>query len=277
MENEEKATNKERREDLNVDERLTAFYGPPLPEQPLPAESWMRLQSQLSQRSFPAKRLMRRLLHRRYRRPFGHALPTLLEDTFEALVYDARLPYKQFPARIVSYALKSRRYTPAVRVSSIGRRKIKLKLPLQPLEPAELEVVLATGLARLLCMRKKSNTLRYLLLTGIEPVAFLILLVWWLHGLPLYILLIAIMILAFIGLGVGWSMLVFKRGIAMQADVLMVQWIGRSRACSGLHLLAGRTRTARRDGWSEPTLEERIAHVCGTRVSVERGDLTMVR
>lgn len=278
MENERQSMHEGQREETNVDERLTAFYGPPLPEQPLSAEAWMRLQSKLSMRRFAGRQLMRHFLRHRYRYVERHGhIPSFVEDAFAALVYEARLPQKRFPSQLLSCSLKTRRRTPVVRVSSIGRHRIKLLLPLRPLEPPELDVLLATGLARFYCMSSPANTVKRLILLGIEPVAILVCVVFWLRGLPHQFLPIAITLLILVGLGVAGSLQVIKRRIAMQADVLMVRWIGRSRACEGLHLLAGRARTARRSYWGEPTLEERIARVCGTRVTVEHERLTMVR
>lgn len=277
MENERQSMHKEQGEEPNVDERLAAFYGPSLPEQPLSAEAWMRLQAQLSTRSFPAKRLVQHLLRYRYRRTYSDRLPSIIEHTFASLVYEARLPQQRFSSRILRYSLKRQRRVPIVRTSLIGRGKIKLVLPLQPPEPPELDVLLATGLARLRCMQEPTNLVRYLLLLSIEPLALLIFLIFWLRGLSLPFLPIAIMLLLLMGLGVIWSLHLLKRSIAMRADLLMVQWIGRSRACEGLHLLAGRSSTPRRSHWGEPTLEERIARVCGTRVTVEHERLTMVR
>lgn len=274
MENEQQSMHQGQREETNVDGRLAAFYGPPMPEQPLSTEAWIRLQSQLSRHHFAGRRPM---LRRRYRRVYQKSLPSFLEDAFTSLLYEAHLSQSRFPSRILRYSLKAQRRTPVVRASSIGGPRIKLTLPLQPLEPPELDVLLATGLARLHCMSRPAYALKRLILSGVEPVALLILLVFWLHGLSFQFLLIAIVLLVLVGLGVVGSLQVIKRSIAMQADVLLVQWIGRSRACEGLHLLAGRARTARRSYWGEPTLEERITRVCGTRVPVEHERLTMVR
>ena len=274
MENEWQSMHEGQREETNVEGRLAAFYGLPLPEQPLSTEAWMRLQSKLSTRRFAGRRPV---LRRRYRRVYRKSLPTFLEDAFTSLLYETNLPQSRFPSRILRYSLKAQRRTPVVRASSLGGHRIKLILPLRPLGPPELDVLLATGLARLHCMSRPAYALKRLVLLGIEPVAILILIVFWLRGPSLPFLPIAITLLVLIGLGVVGSLQVVKRSIAMQADVLMVQWIGRSRTCEGLHLLAGRARTARRSYWGEPTLEERIARVCGTRVTVEHERLTMVR
>jgi hypothetical protein len=65
--------------------------------------------------------------------------------------------------------------------------------------------------------------------------------------------------------------------MAMQADSLMVQWLGRGRACEGLHALADRTSTPSHSRWGELSLTERIARVCGTQVRIEDERLTLVR
>src|SRR5260370_839628 len=67
------------------------------------------------------------------------------------------------------------------------------------------------------------------------------------------------------------------RRSAFKADVLVVQWLGRSRACQGLHALANRDRSRRRSRWGEPSLAERIDRVCGTQVTSEANRLTLVR
>jgi len=57
----------------------------------------------------------------------------------------------------------------------------------------------------------------------------------------------------------------------------VVQGLGRSRACQGLHALGGHTGSRRRGRWGEPSLLERIDRVCGTQVAVETERLTLVR
>lgn len=67
------------------------------------------------------------------------------------------------------------------------------------------------------------------------------------------------------------------RKLAFRADSLIVLWIGRERACQGLHALAARTSRSSQRAWGEPSLVERIHRVCGTRVAVEEERLTLVR
>jgi len=65
--------------------------------------------------------------------------------------------------------------------------------------------------------------------------------------------------------------------MAFRADILMVRWLGRSRACQGLQALADRSGTSARKQWSEPALTERIERVCGIQVPIENERLTLVR
>jgi hypothetical protein len=67
------------------------------------------------------------------------------------------------------------------------------------------------------------------------------------------------------------------RNMAFRADVLIVLWLGRGRACQGLHALAAHKRGSMHKLWSEPTLAERIERVCGVQIAVEQERLTLVR
>ena len=278
MANEEKSPQKER----NLDERLADFYGPALHDQPLSTLAWTRLQSRLSTRNSLKSRLKHWLRRRRYRYAEQGNVPAFIEHAFSAIVYDARLPQSAYTSALLHCSFKARLQVPTVRIASWGRRNIKLMLPLQQeraVDPPELDVLLATGLARFYRMRQSRYTLKWLLLLSIEPLALLGLLLFWLYNHSVNMLPIAITIGILIGVGIGWGSYVLKRSIALHADRLLVQWIGRSRACAGLHLLAGRSNNAatKRTGWGEPTLRERIARVCGTSVTVEDERLTLVR
>jgi hypothetical protein len=60
----------------------------------------------------------------------------------------------------------------------------------------------------------------------------------------------------------------------------MVQWLGRGRACQGLHALASRSQHSRvrsQKRWGEVSLVERINRVCGIQIPVEHERLTLVR
>lgn len=278
MSNEEQSPQTER----NLDERLADFYGPALREQPLSTAAWTRLQSRLSTPHSLKPWLRHWLRRRHYRHVEQVNVPSFIEHAFSAIVHDARLPQLAYTPALLHCSFKARLQVPTVRVAPLGRQNIKLMLPVQQervVEPPELDVLLATGLARLHCMRQSKYVLKWLLLLSIEPLALLLLLLFWMYDLSLQVLPIAIVLLALLGAGIGWCGYAFKRSIAFHADLLVVQWIGRSRACQGLHLLAGRSNNAatKRTGWGEPTLRERIARICGTAVMVEDDRLTLVR
>ena len=71
----------------------------------------------------------------------------------------------------------------------------------------------------------------------------------------------------------AWSRQRQARCLAFRADTLMVRWLGRGPACSGLHALAQRSRALRRSRWGEPSLDARIERVCGTGVEERREPL----
>jgi hypothetical protein len=141
------------------------------------------------------------------------------------------------------------------------------------MEQPLLDVLLATGMTRLLYARKMSYMLGTLLLLCLALLAAVACLMLWLQDrIPLPAFLIAI------GLWTLMGVVQHMRGrrLALRADDLMVQWLGRTRACQGLHMLAAHSHRAR-PGWQEPSLAERIARVCGTRVEAEEEHLTLVR
>ncbi len=264
----------------NLDKRLSAYYGPELQEQPLPESSWLRVRTHLGpQRSSKRQRLWRwHTIHRLRLRPRGRRvhrrpIPANIRDAFSRLVYETRQAH---PVPSLRCSFTSRRRAPAVRVSPIDGRNIRLILPLNgawPLEPSELDVLLATGMARRLYMRKPAFLLLQLLQVSVVLFAGVALILFGTHRASILPLLIAI------GLCIVISGLrhVQGRRLAFQADDRVVQWLGRSRACQGLHALAGRTGSRRRGRWGEPSLLERIDRVCGTQVTAETERLTLVR
>src|SRR2546423_8209626 len=143
---------KEESERQSLDDRLQAYYGPALQEQQLPSSSWLHLRAQLGSQRSPRCHFRRRWRFHRYRR--RRTTPTFIQDAFSRVIYDARLP---FAPSILSCSFRSRVQVPLVRVYLLGKRKIRLILPSnapQLIEQSELDVLLATGLARYLCMRK---------------------------------------------------------------------------------------------------------------------------
>jgi len=275
--NEWDAVEKEERERQSMDDRLRAYYGPALQEQPLPSSSWLRLRSQLGSQRSPRRHFRRqwRWNMSRFRGP--RTTPGFIQDAFSRITYEAHLPYA---SSILSCSFKFGERVPLVRVFLLSRRKIRLILPsdaAHSVELAELDVLLATGLARYLCMRKPVYAASRLLLRSLIPLAGVTLLLPWLHVLSYYIFPIAIIVCFVLCAVALWLLHKQARSMAIQADDLMVQWLGRGRACEGLHALADRTRTPSRSRWGELSLAERIARVCGTRVRIEHERLTLVR
>ena len=253
----------------NLDERLSAYYGPPLAEQPLPASSWQQLQMQLGSQKRPKLALP----HIRRWPGRSRTVPAYIHEAFFRVGYSTRVP---LTGSTLLCTFKARLASPAVRVSPFSRGKIRLILPLEAVLSREqplLEVLLASGIARLHYARKRVYMLNSLLSMGLALLAGITLILLWLRHLPLVGLLIAMMLWTLTGV------LVHVRGrrLALQADELMVQWLGRTRACQGLHMLVDRNRRASLGRWGEPSLSERIARVCGTRVPVVDERLTLVR
>jgi hypothetical protein len=257
-------------EALDLEERLTAYYGPQLREQPLSQTSWQNLRLRLGSQEDAGRR--DRFIWCLPRKRSRAYVPTSIQDTFARIAYEARVPSRPSMLRC---SLKPHVREPAVRGSWVGRRKIRLILPLNAvaaMEQAELDVLLATGLARSIGARKPIYTLGRLLLSGVVLIASIALILSWMHhvalvGFPLAIALCAMVV---------WLLQMQARSIAFHADTLMVLWLGRGHVCSGLHTLADHSRTPRRRRWGEPSLMERIERVCGTRVETRDNQLTLV-
>ena len=275
--NEWDSVEKEERERQSLDERLRAYYGPALQEQPLPSSSWLRLRSRLGSQRSARRQFGRRW---RWRRPGfrGRRIaPAFIQNAFARITNEAHLHYAP---SILSCSFQSGVRVPLVRVFPLGRHKLRLILPSEiarSVESAELDVLLAGGLARYLCMRKPAYAASRLLLSSLIPLACVIVLLPWLHVLPSYMLPIAIILCLVLCAVALWSLHKQRRGMGVQADSLMVQWLGRGRACEGLHALADRTSTPSHSRWGELSLMERIARVCGTQVRIEDERLTLVR
>jgi hypothetical protein len=170
---------------------------------------------------------------------------------------------------MLRYRLTPRLHEPAVRGSWLGRQTVQLTLPLgaaTSMGRDELDVLLATGLARSTCARKPLSLLTRFLLAGMLLLAGVLFSVFWMQHLPL----VGTPVALALWVVVVWRWYVQARAIAFRADTLMVRWLGRGPACSGLHTLAKRSRAPRRRRWGEPSLVERIERVCGTGVERRR-------
>lgn len=261
----------DRGEKVDLERRLTAYYGPALPEQPLSQTSWERLRSQL-RGGHPLKRQF----HLSKKRSQA-AVPIHIQETFARIAYQASVVY--IPARL-HCTFKSKAHIPVVHISPLDRRNMKLVLPSMmrgTMSQAELDVLLATGLARYVCMRRSRYALVGLLLLIIALLVGVATVMFSTGTLRDMIILIAIVLGALLCLALlGWSNRA-RRRLAFRADELMVTWLGRGYVCQGLHALANSLHASRHQGWGEPSLDERIERVCGTRVRVEDPRLTMVR
>jgi hypothetical protein len=255
-------------EQPELDERLAAYYGPVLHEQPLSSASWQRLRSQLVTPHSLRHRYRLRLRGRRHRgRSF---VPAYVQETFSRISYEARVSY---PQSLLQCSLNPRVHAPVVRVSTLGRHKIKLVLPSAAegaIGQTGLDVLVATGLARYLWTRKPEYVIARVLLAVILLASIASLVFWKQNhlvlGFPIVTMLCVSLLLHMQG-----------RRLAFRADSLIVLWLGRERACRGLHALAACTPRSSRQAWGEPSLVERIHRVCGTRVAVEDERLTLVR
>jgi hypothetical protein len=253
-----------------MEQRLRAYYGPQLREQPLAQASWQRLRLQLGTQEGARRR--RRLRWHLSRKRSQAYVPPFLQEAFARIVNEAGVPATQATLRC---STGPRIHEPAVRSSWLGRRTIRLLLPINTLltiGQAELDVLLATGLARCAGVRKPAYRLGRFLLAGLLLAACAALVLLWLHHLPLVGWLVAVLLCA----AVAWLWRIQARSLAFLADRLIVHWLGRSLVCSGLHALADRSRRPGRRRWSEPSLTERIERVCGTRVETRSNQLTLV-
>lgn len=257
------------KEQLNLEERLAAYYGPQLREQPLSSASWQRLRSQLGPQHPPKHRRMLRVPRRWFRS--DHADPAYIRETFSRIMHEARV---SFPQSLLQCSFNARVRVPYVRLSALGRPKIKLILP--PVAETligqpELDVLVATGLARYLYACNPTHIVVRVLIAIALLLASVASILFLTQGLLIAILPIAILPCALCLLHMQERMLAFR------ADALVVRWLGRARTCQGLHALADRSRSPRRRKWGEPSLAERIERVCGTYVAVEDERLTLVR
>ncbi len=266
------------REPLDVEQRLAAYYGPPLPEQPLSQAAWQNLRLQLAAPDRTGRtgrtgrrRHMRMRLHLPRKR-FHSGVPIFIQDAFTRVSNQARVSTTPSMLRC---SLKPRLREPRVHVSWFGKLNLRLLLPVNAvmtMESAELDVLLATGLARAIIARKPSYRTGRLLLIGIVLIACIALTLLWMRRLSLVGLPIAVALCA----SVVCLLHLQARSLAFYADTLIVRWLGRERTCRGLHALADRSRTPRHRRWSEPSLAERIERVCGLRVEAKENQLTLV-
>ena len=270
------ANDKQNNHTNDLDTRLRAYYGPPMPEQPLSSEAWNTLSQQLSPRH-------RTRLHRGRRWHGLHGLrrnmtsrtPSIIQDSLDRVMQEARWRQHVPP---LNCSISGKISEPSLRVTStlvLGRPALRVILPVDApisMQNIEMDVLLASGLARSLLMnRLMEHMLRYvlaclLLLGGLLVVYGL------LHKqlYPEFPIAVALCICILFVRGYQRRRQVFR------ADVIIVYWLSRSRVCEGLHRLANRSNKPKRWQLGEPSLEERIKRVCGTQVMSRNRDLTLV-
>src|SRR5579875_3041580 len=250
-----------------VDERLTAFYGPPRPPQQLPLDSWQVVQHRLSRQDARIPFL--------FWRPSSRPAPSSIQVAFRQIVrevYGAVITNRGLPMLYVRFKMHLRE--PGVHVSLL-RNNLLLILPSAPNiieDRAALDVLLTVGLARYLLTRKWRYRWIYLLMLFLllADGTTLVLANLYQQWMTLLITLIATVSLVPM---LYWH----QRRRALQADMLAVRWLGRSRMCRGLHKLADYSHVPCRCCWSEPSLAERIERVCGPRVETCDERVTMAR
>ena len=263
----------------DLDSRLAAYYGPELREQSLPESTWRKLRSSLdSPRASRRPRLLprwhiSRIARGRSKRRSSKRTPAYIQHTFMRILRDSRMPLQS--ARL-QYTLARYTKTPRVRIAPF-RGKIQLVLSSSSfgsIDAAALDVLLATALARYYDQRKPFPMLMKFLLVFIL-LGCIGTFLYFPRTATILWLLIAIIVglsLAFVGVS-----RVRGYALAFRADMLVVQWMGRTRVCQGLHMLANQERSQWWRRWREPSLAERIERVCGSRVAEEDEQLTLVR
>jgi hypothetical protein len=264
-----------KREQPDLDERLSAYYGSALGEEPLAPAAWRDLRARLLPRRIPRAQWRKLWCRRHYTR--NTPAPSFVVHAFQRVTEAARLRHDE---SLLAFAVKFRLSQPQVRVHPLTRPKLRLALPASAayaLEAAELDVLLASGLAQYLCMRKPAYVRGRLLAYVLLSLPWLTLLLLWLQHVPLLFFLIAIILCLGVCGVLLWLMHRQGRRMALQADDLVVSWLGRGHVCRGLHALAQRSRTPSRRRWSGLSLAERIANVCGSARPLQSERLILVR
>ncbi len=258
----------------DLEQRLAAYYGPRLREQPLSHDSWQRLSRKLGQSRRSRLRLrwpIKHIMRRRFRMFMSPPTPEYIQTAFNRVIYASHTSYM---SSVLYCTFKRKLRAPTVRVSTLRKQHIRLKLPVdaeRSIGTAGLDVLLASGLARYQMM-KKALLIR-LLLTSFICIGVCATIFYWVHNQAW----MGILIVTLGGLGLLLLLDRQKRGMCHAADTLVVLWIGRDRMCEGLHMLAQRTRSPYRRRWGEPSVAERIKRTCGTRVESRDERLTMIR
>ncbi len=260
-----------------LEERFSAFYGPALPEQPLPTSSWSQLSARLTPRR-DSKRWLRPKW-RFMRRRGSPALPLNLEETLAHIAFQADMRGMRLSIRST---FKPRIDIPFVSVSLFKRHEIRLLLPVQgglSLSQAELDVLLASGIAHYKYAHQPTEAIKQILLSTslfLPILAVALILVSW-RNIPTYVVFSLIGSLCLLSMAFFLLLSYYARRTARKVDKLVVQWLGREQTCRGLHALAARSHAPMRKRWGELSLDERIHAICHTPVAIEDERFTLVR
>ena len=260
-------------DERDIEELLSEYYGPGLREQPLSYISWERLKGQLGAQN----RLKGHAKLRKLKRPSLSVTPPYIQDAFVRIANEAHTSHT---SSLLECIFRAKPCEPSVNIKPLMRRSIRLTLPFEvekSLERAELDVLLATGLARYLNVCRSIYVFIHLLLF-IFGFGILIASLGKIVGeLSLTEFLIAICLSSVGGLTILLLLRIQGRKLAFRVDRIIVNWLGRNQVCQGLHALADRSRKPNRGKWNEPSLTERIERVCGTHIETRDHNLTLVR
>ena len=267
--------------DTLLEQRLKHYYGPELPAQTLPDTVWQQLRSQLRPQRVPQRplyhfwRRVQPYLRQHIIRHHFIILPPEVEEAFSTVLFATR---RSYPQRMLAYRSHRQIRLPEVRVSLLGRSHLQLRLPLHiDLKPVALTVLLAGGLARYEEQCRPGALflallLRVCIICLACGAAAILLFSSAVLSTRLCFALLPILSIALL----LWLIDIHGRTLARKADQRMVYWLGRFQACQGLHALADHYHAPARRRYSELSLSERIAWICGTPVETPEEHLTLV-
>lgn len=260
--------------ETQLEQRLHAYYGPVIKEQPLARASWHDVQRKLGSQQQPYKRIdWKHLFRRRGEQP----IPEYVRAAFVRVSYETRLLH---PLPTLQCAFKPGA-PPVAHMPFRLKPYICLTLPSSvstEIEGAVLDTLLATALARHRLSWRGSALVMYL--TCLSPALLGLLVLSFYRG-PYLLVSMVLLVLLFL-----LAMLVlsrFHKHICLSGDALAVLWLGRERVCQGLHGLVNYQRMPDHDRWwrwerwRTPSLAERIERVCSTHSTIYDERLTLVR
>ena len=250
-----------------LEEQLATYFGPVQPPRALPETSWLQVRAQLDR----VQRVPRRSSRlRAFSAGRNQPIPPHVQEMFACVL--AQTGYRRVqPLLRCSHIAQLGQ--PRLRTSPLGRGRMRLLLPEHSaLQELELEILLAVGLARCL---SASRALFVLPRLFFACAAFFVVATFPLVSVErraFWLLLAALVCCVAGSFLLTWQ----RRSVALRADCQTVQWLGRERVCQGLHLLAEHGGERTHPSWGEPSLDERIARVCGTSLPSRDRPLTLV-